>query len=356
MMDIVPRMLCLAGATVGCASPSVANPAAGPPGAFVPNSPWTGDSAAPAPLPTLSASADAREDAVRILLQAPLAAPRLSFLHSSVDVPPLDTARTLPQGGGFLRFRSAAARSTAEDDGPDPDDNFDGTFREWLGVEAGLCLLADLELRLSASFTGWDEHMDRLEVYDDTGRGVVFGEDVAGKATSRHVNLGTVGLRGKIRLSGETDGDTHLALSPSLRLPVGRERDANHDGTYDAGVALLATLPLGRATVHANLGSIVPVGGQNLLERRTDAALNPFLHGAAGVVLPAGATSAFAAQVEANGSAFHGVRFLDRNPVTAVFGFRVASRTTLLEFGVGTGLDWRSSYRFLAFASVTLIF
>ena len=357
MKALVSGLLGLAVSAGGCVSPAAVR--------SLPRSQETAptpasraeDPGPPAPSTAGDAGGGAREEAVRILLRAPLPAPRLSFLHSCVDVPPMDTAETLPRGGGFLRLRSGAARSTAEDDGgPGPDDNFDGTYREWLSVEAARVLGEGVEARVAASFTGWDEHVDRLKAYDGSGRGVVFGEEVAGRATSRHLNLSTVVLRGKVRLLGGGDGGTHIALAPSLRLPVGRERDVSHDGAYDAGAALLATRPLGRAAFHAGLGLVAPLGGQNLLERSSDAGLRPFVHGAAGVVLPAGSSSSFALQVEGNSSAFRGVGFLDRSPATAVIGFRTASRSALYEIGAGTGLDRRSSYMALLFASATFMF
>lgn len=296
------------------------------------------------------------------LLDAPLAAGRPSFFHAALEVPPLETARTLDRGTVYARLRSTHARSNwheGEGFSARGEDDIDGTYREFASLLVSWSPLQTLELTARAVFAGWDEHHDRFELFNDSGDPIVSDEEkkILGLgATSRHLNLSVFGLGAKLQLWDAVDRGFDFALASYVKIPFGRSRDLTHAGTTDVALSGLARVPVGRGSFHFQLGATVPFGEQNLFNEREDVALAPFAFGGAGFTWRVAETVAVGIQVEGNTSAFRSVDFLRKHPASAVVGTRILWGPAVFEMGLGAGFDWSASYQWMGFASVGFVF
>lgn len=294
------------------------------------------------------------------LLAAPFAAPRDSFLYAALDVPRLESAWSLARGDVFARLSSRRTASWGSDRIDGVRSRFNGTFRELVAAEVRWAALDGLELAASASFGGWDEDQDVFFLFNGADVPIVRDEagaiDEMSGASKRHDNLVEVVLGAKVVLVESVGHDAALSVAGSVRVPVARDRDLSHSGTYDLAATLLATQGFGALTLHANLGVGVPVGRQTLFERFERVRLDPFVHGGLGVNWRLADWLAAIAQFEANTSAFGDVRFLD-GPVATVFGgLRAMWGRFVLEFGGGTGLLRETSYDYAFAAAAGYLF
>lgn len=296
------------------------------------------------------------------LLEAPFSAGRASFFHAALEIPPLESARPLEAGSVYARLRTTHARSNHEEGlarSAFGENDLDGTYHEFASLIVSGAPLPGLELTARAVFAGWDEHHDRFEVFNGDGDPVITheGQKIHGLgATSRHVNLSVLGVGAKLRLADAESLGADLALAASLKIPFGRDRDLTHAGTTDLALAVLAGLPAGAFTFHAQLGGTLPFGEQTLFVEEEDAEISPFVFAGAGVTWRAGHAFSIGLQLEANTTAFGDVDFLDRHPASAVLGTRALWGPFVLEMGVGAGFDWSSSYQWMGFASFGVLF
>lgn len=294
-----------------------------------------------------------------VLARAPWAMPRLNFFHAALEVPPLGTAAPAAPGDVWLRLASNHARSNAENRRGRVKNDFDGLFHEWLVLEGGWGAAPETELSLRAAVSGWDEHLDRLEVFDDRGRILPRNENKTfyglGKS-ARHVNLSDLVLGLKRRVFREEAQDVDVAAALSVKLPVGRPLDLTNAGTLDVTATLLASAPLAGGRLHVNTGAGWPLTGQNLFVREARIDLNPFVYGGVGLVWPLPGDWSMGVQLGGHTSAFREVRFLRRAAGNLLFGLRRRFGATLLEAAVGTGLDWRTSYQWGFLLAVTRVF
>ncbi|MGE0706642.1 MAG: hypothetical protein AB7N76_05480 [Planctomycetota bacterium] len=318
------------------------------------NAPARGDDdaeteAAPAEEPPPEAS-DPHARNREWLLRAPFAIPRADYFYAALEVPPLESARTLAGGTFLVRLRSAHARSRwrwpHHPPGPLPS-AFLGLYHEWGSLELRWGALDRLELGARAVVAGWDEHEDHFDLFDEQGRPLVFGEERSisqMRATSRHENLSVFGAHVAGLLLDARDVGWDLSASFSLKVPVGRERDLTHAGTTDLALTLRASLPLAWGALHANLGGVVPLGRQDLFERRARVRLDPFLVWGAGATFTLTDALSLGLQLEGNTSAFQEAGVLREVPVRAAGGVRFfPCDQVILELGAGIGLYWRSS-------------
>lgn len=291
-----------------------------------------------------------------VLLRAPFAAPRASFFHAALDVPPLASAETLPPGAGFLRLSSTGTHSYENRSIDGIESGFDGAFRELLAAEGTYGLAEGLEAALRVAYGGWEEHRDNFDLFDAAGDFIVSGEDahLEGKATKRHDDVTSVFVRTKLRFL-EDDGASMGALV-SLKIPTAPAIDLSNAGTFDVNAAWLGTVRVGDWTFHANAGAGFPLGEQNLFEDDADVELNPFLH--AGVALDwlVGDGFALGLQVEANTSAFREVEFLEGPALSVFAGARKLFGNVFVEAGGGAGLIEKSSYEWTYLLSIGLAF
>jgi hypothetical protein len=290
-------------------------------------------------------------------VEAPFAAPRASFLHAAVLVPPLQRAATLEPGTVHLRARSAHASSHAQRTIAGISNRFEGVFHEWLGLEAAWGAVPHLELTAATAYAGWDEHEDRFSLFDAAGTPIVRDEAgvIFGTASSkRHDNVSSLTLGAKRSWLAADEHGVDLALAAAVKLPVGRSRDLTHAGTEDVSLTTLVSVPLPFGTLHANAGATVPFGSQDLFVPAAGVDLEPFAHGGVGLSARLAERWAAGLQLEANGSAFRDVEFLRDPPVALVSGVRRVGRRLDVELGAGFGLERDSTYDWLAFAAVTV--
>jgi len=299
-----------------------------------------------------------QQDALEEILRAPFSEARANFFHAALEVPPLESADTLPRGTVYVRLRAMTARSNEETKGAVRKDDFDGMYEEFGALVATWAPRERVEVTARAVYAGWDEKQDRFRLFDDAGTPIVAGESrklLGMGATHRHANLSVFGVGAKWQFLESEAGEA--ALSFSAKIPFGRDRDLTHAGTTDVALALLAGRTFGWGALHAQLGVTVPFGEQNLFEDEAEVDLNPFVFAAVGAVVPLGDTWAVGVQLEANTSAFRDVEFLDGTAVNAVVGVRkILFGRFVAEAGGGGGFDWSSSYQFMAFASLGVVF
>ena len=280
-------------------------------------------------------------------LTAPLPIPRASFFHAALEVPPLEPARTLAPGTLLVELETAHVRSVERRTIDGVESRFDGLFHDWGTLKLSAGLFDGLEVFGRASLSGWDEKLDKFFLLDGAGNPIVENESGVVSQTSashRHDNVSdaVVGLKGLFLRREDFPFD--LAGLCSLKIPVARPTDLTNAGTYDLNFGLLASVPLGPVTIHANGGVGIPLGSQNLFVSDSNADVRPFVHGGLAAAWRLPGDLALVAQIEANYSAFEHVEFLEGPPVTVGVGVRKLFGRFFVEAGGGTGLVPRSSY------------
>jgi len=300
-----------------------------------------------------------KHDVEAVLKDAPFSIPRPSFFHAALDVPPLESAITLPPSSFYLRLRSTHARSYTKETVDSIPNSFEGIYHEWLAIDMSWGIAKDWEVGMWTPLAGWDETQDRFHIFDEWGHAIVRNEadQISGaEASRRHDNFSVIGLRAKRMLLHEATDGFDLAASAQLKIPIGRPRDLTNAGTWDLALTMLATFPEPWGALHANLGVTFPIGSQNLFIPEADVALDPFVHGGIAADFAVSEHWTVGVQVEANSGAFGDVPFLRGAPVTAVAGARWIHGKYVLEFGAGTGFDWHTSYQWLGFLSFGRVF
>ena len=292
-------------------------------------------------------------DARRVLLAAPEAAPRLSFFHAALEVPPMQAAWTLPRGASFAELTSTHALSTDQQEIDGVHNRFDGIFHEWLAADLRWGVAPDVEIGARVAYAGWDEHNDCFDLFDAGGNFIVSDEDqhLSGDATGRHDNVSDVVLRGKVVLLEDDTETSALALAGSVKIPVARARDLTNAGTVDVTTTLVASRRWGDFALHANLGVGVPLGEENLFEDEANVELEPFVHGGLGGTWLLAEDFSLSLQLEANSSAFEDVEFLED-----FLGARRFFGDVLVEAGAGVGLVSSSSYDYEFLVGVGYLF
>jgi len=284
-----------------------------------------------------------------VLLDAPFSALRLSFFHAALEVPPLETARTLPPGFLFAQIDSSHARSRKTADENGIGNTFDGIFHEWAALDVMAGILPRLEGGVRIALSGWDEQKDVFFLFDEAGNPIVSDEApvITGTGSSqRHDNVSDIVVKLKGLLLEEKMSFLDLSLLGSVKFPIARERDLTNAGTFDLNIALLASKDFGPVTVHVNAGGGFPIGENNLFVDSADVDLNPFFQGGIGVTWRALERTSILLQLEGNTSAFKEVDFLDGGPLTIFGGARQAFGDFFIEAGAGAGLLPDSSYDF----------
>lgn len=293
------------------------------------------------------------------LLRAPFPAPRASFFHAALDVPPLASAKTLPAGAVVGRFSSTGTHSYEKRSIDGIENHFDGAFRELFAAEGVFGLADGFELSVRSAFGGWDEHRDNFDLFDENGDFIVSDEDahLEGKATKRHDNVTSVFLRGKLLFFEGEGGDAATSGQLSLKIPVAPDRDLSNAGTYDVNAAILETVRCGDVTFHANAGAGVPLGDETLFEDDADVELNPFLHGGIAVDWAVTGDFVLGLQFEANTSAFRDVEFLEGPAISSFAGARKFFGDGFwVEMGGGLGLASESTYEWTYLLSAGIVF
>ena len=84
-------------------------------------------------------------DAREIVLTSPFQAPRASFFHAALEVPPLEPARTLEPFDFLLRIETSHVRSVERRSDGGIESHFDGLFHEWFALKAAAGVLPGLE-------------------------------------------------------------------------------------------------------------------------------------------------------------------------------------------------------------------
>ena len=287
------------------------------------------------------------------LMRAPFSAPHLSFFHSALEIPALESAVVLVDGESQLALRSTLADSNDEGTSDGQPQNFEGRFDQWLAADASWGLGRGLELGGRAKIGGWAEHVDTFALLDANGNAIVTGEQelISGQgASERHLGLTDIVLHARQTL--DADADTALAGLVSLKIPAASKRDLSNAGTYDLNVGLERSSVDGPRTLHANAGVGVPLGDQNLFIDEADVDLDPWLYAGVGMNWLLREDLSWGLQLEGNTGAFGDVDFLDGSPLTLGAGVRKAVGDWALECGAGTGLT-DQSYRWLATVGAT---
>jgi len=301
----------------------------------------------------------AREVLASPLPMAPFSVPRASFFHAALDVPPLESAETLPEDSVYVRVRTTHARSYKEEPVNHIPNKFEGIYHEWLAFDASWGIAKNWEVGMWMPLAGWDEQQDVFRLFDDAGNAIVRNEanQISGaEASRRHDNFSVLGLRAKRMLLHDPEHGYDLAASAQLKIPIGRPRDLTNAGTWDAVLTMLATVPEPWGAIHLNFGVTFPIGNQNIFVDGADVTLDWFVHGGAAVTFPVSEQLTLGVQVEANSSAFGDVDYLRGAPVTTVVGARWLTGKYVLEVGAGMGLDWGTSYQWLGFLSFGRVF
>jgi hypothetical protein len=306
-----------------------------------------------------SARAGDETSPASVLLDAPLDAPRLSFFHAALDVPPLQSARPLPSGSVKLALESNHARSVERRDVDGIENHFDGLYHEWAVLDLAGGFLSRFEAGARLPLAGWGEQLDTFSLFDDAGNPIVEDEAVVINGTGaskRHTNLSALTLRLKGALVEREQYGFDLSLAGSVKIPIARPRDLTNAGTTDLGATLLASVPMGPLTLHLNAGVGVPLGQQNIFVDQANVDLDVFFHGGLALAWTLPRDWAVVAQLAGNTSAFRDVQVLDGGPLTAMLGVRKLFDRLAVEVGGGTGLIARSSYDYEIHVAVAYLF
>lgn len=291
------------------------------------------------------------------ILTAPFAAPRLNFFHASLEVPPLESPKTLPAGIFYAWISSSHALSKKNETINGIKNYFNGQYHEWGRFNVSMGATPWLEIAASLAFAGWDETMDNFPIFDKAGHPIVRFEDLdifhLG-VSGRHDNLSKAVIGAKAHLFESKGFD--LALASSLKFPIGRPRDLTNAGTFDLNVGLLASYTIKPITFYANCGEGFPLGEQNLFVKEANIDLNPFFYWGIGANWEITKSFAMSLQLEGNTPAFREVRFLNYPALTLFTGLRKYFGSFFIEGGAGGGLIHRGSYDYNVYASVGYLF
>jgi hypothetical protein len=290
-----------------------------------------------------------------LILTAPFSAPRLSFFHATLEVPPLEPAQLLPPGDLYIRVTTSHAPSTKNQNIGGVESDFDGVFHEWGALEASLGVFSQLEIAGRMVVSGWDEKYDKLTILDEKGYPIVRYEalDYYGTGVSgRNSNVSKIVLKGKTPLFSSENPTFDLAFAASGKFPIGRARNLTNAGTTDLNFFLLGSLFIKPVTLHVNAGVGVPLGKQNLFVEEAGIDLNYFFHAGVCANWQIHEGLALAIQLEANTTAFRDVPFLDYPAVTLFAGLRKFFGNLIVEAGVGRGLVHQGSYNWEYYLSV----
>jgi hypothetical protein len=296
---------------------------------------------------TLSNAESNPHFARELILTAPFSAPRLSFFHATLEVPPLESARPLPSGDLYARITTTHASSIKDQNIDGVKSHFGGLFHEWGALDVSLGVIPRLEIGGRIVVSGWDEKADKLQILDKNGRPIVRYEalDYYGIGVSgRNSNISNTVIRAKTLLYSSENPIFDLALASSVKIPIGRARNLTNAGTTDLNSFLLGSLFLNPVTLHANAGIGVPLGKQNLFVEGAGVDLNHFFHAGVGANWQINEGLAMGIQLEGNTTAFRKVPFLDYPAVTLFAGLRKFFGNLVVEGGVGTGLVPKGSY------------
>jgi hypothetical protein len=277
------------------------------------------------------------------VMRAPFSASHLSFFHSALEIPVLESAQTLGEGETQLQFRSAMAESTDHGTVDGQPQRFDGRYDQWLVTDMSWGAVDGLEFGARAKIGGWAEHIDSFELLDANGDAIVFGEQevISGLgASERHLGLSDIVLDARQTL--ESTPDAEWAGLVSLKIPFASKRDLSNAGTYDFNAGLLRSSISGNRTLHANFGAGVPLGNQNLFVDEADVDLDPWLYAGVGSNWLLREDLSWGLQLEGNTGAFGDVEFLEGSPLTLLGGVRKAAGSWALELEAGTGLTGQS--------------
>ncbi len=108
-----------------------------------------------------------------LILTAPFSVPRLSFLHATLEVPALESARPLPPGDLYARITTTHASSIKDQNIGGVKSHFGGLFHEWGALDVSLGVISRLEIGGRIVASGWDEKADKLQILDEKGRPIV---------------------------------------------------------------------------------------------------------------------------------------------------------------------------------------
>ena len=288
-----------------------------------------------------------RRFARELILTAPFSVPRLSFLHATLEVPPLEPAQPLPPGDLYIRVTTSHASSIKDQNIDGVKSHFGGLFHEWGALDVSLGVFSRLELGARMVVSGWDEKADKLAILDEKGRPIVRFEDLdyyGIGVSGRNSNLSKTVLRAKTLLFSSESRTFDLALASSVKIPIGRARNLTNAGTTDLNFFLLGSLFLNPVTLHANAGIGVPLGKQNLFAEEAGVDLNHFFQAGVCANWQINKDLALGIQLEGNTTAFREVPFLDYPAVTLFAGLRKFFGNLVVEGGVGTGLVRKGSF------------
>jgi hypothetical protein len=288
------------------------------------------------------------------MLREPFAVSRLSFFHSALEVPPMESAEMMPEDAFELQLSSNFAQSTKIEDFAGVENRFSAVFNEWLVTDATWGVDDDLELGARLKFAGWADHRDHFGVRDENGDPIVFGEAEAlsgAGASERHLGFSYIVAHAKQSLS--SSADTELAGLLSVKVPMASKRDLSNAGTIDVNAGLLHTYVHGdEYALHVNVGAGAPLGDQTLFIDSADVDLDPWLFAGVGLTWMLRENLAWGIQLEGNTSSFGDVEFLDGAPLTIFSGVRTACGDWMLEGGGGTGFN-DESYDWIAHLAAT---
>jgi hypothetical protein len=305
----------------------------------------------------------------RTRLLAPIESRRNHYFHSSLGVPYLEGAETMPKGTFSLRFRSDHAKNekgppisgpAAQEillAGGDFEDYFLGTIHEWVVVESAYGLTPCLEVRARIGYGGWAEHEDHFYFLDEQNRGLVLGEnnDLYGlHATGRDDDFidANAGLKWKIASRLVRGGRQTLSAAVDVKMPLGQENNLVDGGTTDLGLKIMAGWVFDRWAFHTFVGYMHPFGDMTLFEDYAGVDPDPVWAAGVGVMYALTDTLAVGLQFEGNTGAFGEVPFLDGNPISMFGGIRKAIGPWMFEAGGGMGLNDDSyDFQFMAAAS-----
>jgi hypothetical protein len=291
------------------------------------------------------------------VLTAPFAAPRLNFFHASLEVPSLESPKTLPAGIFYAWISSSHALSKKNETINGIKNYFNGQYHEWGRFNVSMGATSWLEIAAALTFAGWDETMDNFPIYDKAGNPIVRFEDLDINglgASARHDNLSKVVIGAKAHLFESKGFD--FALAPSLKIPIGRPRDLTNAGTYDLNIGLLGSYTFKNITLYANCGEGFPLGEQNLFVKEANINLNPYFYWGVGANWEFIKSFSLGLQLEGNTPAFREVRFLNYPALTLFAGLRKYFGPFFIEAGGGGGLIHRGSYDYNLYASVGYLF
>ncbi|MBI5360032.1 MAG: DUF3187 family protein [Planctomycetes bacterium] len=271
-----------------------------------------------------------------VFFSSPMETSRNNMFHSTLNVPPMQGARTLPESHLVLMSGMEISQNNFSRYGSGGKNIYNARLYEWF-MEANYGITHEFELTTKATIGFLSEIDKDVLIWQDNLQIVPEGQRSIGPSDLY------VGMKWEpSRFRGE-DEFSGLAIASSFKVPMAADEDMLTSGTVDWNINFIGSKRFDRLIFHGNLGYTFLFRGQSIFAKQIN--FNDFVtFGFAGVYMISDNMSLIA-QIEGNTSAFaNDIDVLNSAVTTLTAGLKYRLREDwLLQMGLGVGLGNQSS-------------